>query len=220
MSAEKPTLEEIVKLGAESIRNEMRVQIPCRVLAYDEDKQRVTILPVIRFGRLDAAGDRETYLPEPIANVPVAFFSAGAYSLTFPIVAGQHGMAMFSDRSLDEWLATGNEDITPADPRRFDISDAVYFPGVASFASPVPSDGVDGSAMVLRAPLVLLGSSAASDFVALSSLVEARLAAIKAAIAGAAVAAGDGGALFKTNIITALGVGFPASVAAAKVKAE
>ena len=70
---------------------------------------------------------------------------------------------------------------------------------------------------------VYLGSPAATDYVALASKVEAELNKIKTAISGAAVSPGDGGAAFKTNIISALNgssMGAAGSTAATKVLAE
>jgi hypothetical protein len=64
---------------------------------------------------------------------------------------------------------------------------------------------------------VEIGASA-TQFVALASLVEAQLTALKTAISGAATVANDGGAAFKTNLLTAL-ASWPATTAATKTKA-
>lgn len=71
----------------------------------------------------------------------------------------------------------------------------------------------------LTAPEIRLGSDAATELVALASLVEAQLSALKTAISSAAVVSGDGGAAFKANLIAALSA-WPATTAASKVKAE
>lgn len=72
--------------------------------------------------------------------------------------------------------------------------------------------------LVLDGDDILLGRDA-TKLVALAELVQDELSDIKNAISGAAVTPGDGGAAFKSNIIAALS-GFPASVAATKVKAQ
>ena len=64
---------------------------------------------------------------------------------------------------------------------------------------------------------------AGSEFVALSNLVNQRLADLKSAISGAGVTAGDGGATFKANILAALAAisaTWPDSTAATVVKAK
>lgn len=76
----------------------------------------------------------------------------------------------------------------------------------------------DGRIVVTSAD-VRLGSDSAADYVALASLVSTELGKLKTAITNAAVTAGDGGAVFKTNLLAAL-TNWPASVAAGKVKAE
>lgn len=62
------------------------------------------------------------------------------------------------------------------------------------------------------------GGTAGSDFVALAAKVEAQLNVLKAAIGDATVTAGDGGAAFKSSLVSALST-WPASVAAVNVKA-
>jgi phage gp45-like len=69
---------------------------------------------------------------------------------------------------------------------------------------------------------VYLGSPDATDWIALSSKVEAELTKIKTAISGAAVLANDGGATFKANIIAALtssSMGASGSTASTSTKA-
>jgi hypothetical protein len=56
-----------------------------------------------------------------------------------------------------------------------------------------------------------------NDAVAMAAKVEAQLAALKNAISGAAVTAGDGGLAFKTNLMTALS-SWPASVGSVTIK--
>ena len=72
--------------------------------------------------------------------------------------------------------------------------------------------------LTLDADDIELGDNATEE-VALHNLVEDELTALKNAINGAAVAAGDGGAAFKSNLMSALG-SWPGSTAATKVKAE
>lgn len=63
-----------------------------------------------------------------------------------------------------------------------------------------------------------LGAVSGADFVALAGLVEAQLNALKTAINGAVIVAGDGGLSLKTSLMVAL-AGWPSTTAATKVKA-
>lgn len=75
----------------------------------------------------------------------------------------------------------------------------------------------DGS-VIVAAQTIKLGA-AATQFVALANLVAAQLTALKNAINVAVTVPNDGGASFKSTLLTALSA-WPASVAATKTKAE
>lgn len=77
----------------------------------------------------------------------------------------------------------------------------------------------DPNLRVVAGAEVRVGSVAASDPVALKSLVEQQFATLKTAIENAAVVAQDGGAALKTNILAGL-VGWPGNTGATRVKAE
>lgn len=72
--------------------------------------------------------------------------------------------------------------------------------------------------LTIDADAIELGDGAINE-VALHNLVEDELTDLKTAINGAGVTPGDGGAAFKSNIMSALG-SWPGSTAADKVKAE
>lgn len=109
------------------------------VRAYDRDTQRATVQPVIR-GRI--GGDPTQY--PPITNVPVEFPVGGGHSITWPLAPGDFVQLLHNDRSLDEWESVGGEDVTPADPRRSSITDAVAIPGIRPFNAPRKSVHADG----------------------------------------------------------------------------
>lgn len=214
--SETDTIREIVR--SEIAR--LHTSIPAVVLSYDRTTQRATVQPVVRFSRRDAeTGERVTYQAPPIANCPVAWPSSGSASLTWDLANGDPCVLVFSERSLDEWLTTGEIDNEPADPRRHHLSDAVVFPGARSFADALPAAAYAAGATVLRGADIRLGSSAASDAVALSSLVSGALSTLKTAITATVVVAGDGGASFKATLLAALS-SWPPSLGASKVKAE
>jgi hypothetical protein len=67
---------------------------------------------------------------------------------------------------------------------------------------------------------IKLGSSNATDFVALSSLVNNDFTLLSAAFSTWAPVPLDGGAALKAVLSTLIGTGWPFSVAATKVRAE
>lgn len=195
----------------------INVALPATVVSYDRTTQKAVIRIVPCRRRRGGTGEVEVYRAPDIPGVPVLFPGGGEISITWPLPAGASGLAVFSDRSMDEWLSQGGVESEPQDPRRFDVTDAVFLPGLRSFAEAVPSAGLHETAMVVRAADLRLGSASASGFVALAALVEAELQAIWTAIQ----------AHTHTGVTTGGGVsgvsGYPGaagSVAATKVRAE
>jgi phage baseplate assembly protein V len=134
------------------------------------------------------------------------------YGFTSVPLAGAEAVVIFPNGRRDHGL------VVAVDDRRYRL--AGLAPGdVAVYRAGALHLVLRSTRATLTAAEVRLGSDAASDYVARASLVDARLSALKSAISGAAVVAGDGGAAFKTNLLAALS-SWPASVAASKVKAE
>lgn len=169
---------ESARLAAASVH----VAYPATIVSYDSASQKATVRIAPCFRRKDPAQGNAvvTYRPPDIPGVPVAFPGAGEYSDTWPLVAGNSGLLIVVSRSMDEWLSQGGTTSEPQDPRRHDLTDSVFLPGLRSFAASevVPAAGVHASARVIRAPLLLLGDSTATAFVALATLVLDRLTAI------------------------------------------
>ncbi|PWU06784.1 MAG: hypothetical protein C5B43_01340 [Verrucomicrobia bacterium] len=67
------------------------------------------------------------------------FPRSGGASLTFPVLEGDNCLLLFSERSMDLWLTVGGQ-VTPDDPRKFDISDAIAIVGLYPFSVESPSE--------------------------------------------------------------------------------
>lgn len=214
-STDDPDDGEIMEAAVTTLIASIHTSMPARILSYKHGpKPRATVQPVVRFSSLDPdSGDRITKLSESVANVPVffGFGGGGDFSDTWPLKAGDPVFLLIAERSLDEWLATNSGDNAPQDPRRFDVTDAVALPVFG--AGELPADAFDAVARVIKAPLTKVGSASASDFVALSSLVEGNNTDILAELVAIGVAIGAiGGAYTPTWI--------PGSVGATKLQAE
>jgi hypothetical protein len=192
----------------------VNVALPATVVSFDAETQTVSIQVVPCFRR-KVGGQVSCYQPPQLHAVPVLFPGAGDYSDTWPLAAGDTGIALFCDRSLDEWKSTAAASTEPQDQRRHNITDAVFLPAGRSPADPIPADGIDAAARVIRAPLLKLGSASATDYVALASLVLAELNALRAELLLHTHPTGVGPSG------PAIGIGATSgSVAATKVKAE
>ena len=79
-----------------------------------------------------------------ISNVPVAFQRAEKAHFSLPLSVGDTGLIIFSERSIDLWLERG-VCVDPEDPRKFHLSDAIFFPGVSPKTKALERQGKDDS---------------------------------------------------------------------------
>jgi hypothetical protein len=173
----------------ETLVRDLRVSLPCTVESYDASKGKVSVQPGLRELQEGDDGTLVPLRPSPITNVPVHFPGAGGFRITFPIQKGDTGYVIFSDRSLDRWLAGRGEEIDLDDERCHDITDAIAFePGIRPFGNPwtgAHADhltiGKDGGLQVFfQSTEISLGEANAAYAVALAESVKAELDAIRA----------------------------------------
>lgn len=112
-----------------------RTAFVARVVAYDAEKQRVTVRPVGKDVTL--GGDPVT--PPVLSDVPVLFPRGGNFHCVWPLAVDDDVLIVCADRSIDEWMAGGAVDAVPADPRRYSLTDAVAIPGIGNNNSPLPT---------------------------------------------------------------------------------
>lgn len=209
-----PTLVEAVEQVAKSELGGAHVALPARVQSYDAASQTCSCQPVL----LDAEGER---LPV-LQGVPVCFPQGGGFSITWPLQSGDYVLVVFSERSMERWMARGDFQAA-VDPRRFDLSDGMAIAGLRPSRSPVAAAHATdlvisatetelpaeirinaGGSIIVKSDQVFLGDIIDAEAMARADRVRDLLQTLKDAISGAAVSAGDGGATFKANILTAL----------------
>ena len=167
----------------------LRTMCVGKVVSYDSARQTCTAQVLIKDRVRDGETGEVQYITvPPIPDVPVQWPSAGGMSLTMPLAPGDPVTLFFSDRSLNEWVASSqNNPVEPFDPRQFDLSDAIAVPGAPSPSRALPGAAVSDDAAVLRTVELRVGDSGASTPVALSPAVDtnednirARLSALEA----------------------------------------
>jgi hypothetical protein len=124
MSGSSPSFEKVLAMAIESRLFDVHTALPGVVEAYDPGTETVTVRPALKRKYEDGS---VVELPL-IMNVPVTFPRGGKASITFPIKKGDSGLLIFSERSLDVWKAKGGV-VDPADPRKFNMTDAFFVPG-------------------------------------------------------------------------------------------
>ena len=125
----------LAKVLLEAIKAELfdvHTCLPARIEKYDEAEQRANVAPLLK--KKYKFEDEPVDLPV-IASVPVQWPSAngGAAFIHLPLKVGDFGIIVFSERSLDTWLAGEGDSVSPQDPRHHHLSDAVFIPGVLPF---------------------------------------------------------------------------------------
>jgi hypothetical protein len=124
----EPNFVQAFSIFIKSFLDNIHTAIPAIVTKYDYTKQKAHVKP--QFNRKFSDG---TVLEMPIiTNVPVIFPSSGEASLIFPVKKGDAVLLIIAERSIDDWLLKSQQ-ITPSDPRTFDLSDAIAIPGLMSF---------------------------------------------------------------------------------------
>lgn len=122
MADPKLTFEEVVQTAIDSTMLETHTALPGVVQSFDATTQLADVQVTIR----------RTLAGEPVnlpllASVPVRFLRCGSFTITLPLVQGDHVLLIFSERSIDTWLTSG-EISSPADVRRHSLSDAFAIP--------------------------------------------------------------------------------------------
>lgn len=123
-------------------RLNLHTALPAKVISFDPAKQTVTLAVQIKMQLSDGGG---ADIP-PLVDVPVSFPRGGGFAVTFPLKAGDEGIAIFSERCLDGWWQSGGASL-PLDFRLHDLSDAMFIPGICSVPRAINSFFTDGLSM-------------------------------------------------------------------------
>lgn len=123
-----PTLDELLNQAFDGSIGKINTGIPGEIITYDSSSGTAEVQISIK---RQYDGEEPFDIP-PLINVPVSIpmSSAGKAYLSVPIKKGDTGLIHFCHRSIDRWLQQGGQ-VEPGDTRRFDISDAVFVPGLS-----------------------------------------------------------------------------------------
>ena len=128
----RQNIVDLLTLHWEAQMANVHISIPGKINSYDHNKKQAGIIPLIQ--KKFANGD---VLPYPvIENVPVIFPGTVNSIISVPVKKGDPGLLIFSEKSLERWLSSNIEDVEPGDPRRFNLSDAIFIPGLFTFSNP------------------------------------------------------------------------------------
>ena len=199
---EDKTLAAVLQKAIESQLYDVHVTLPCKIVSYNVITQNASIQPLLK--RKYKTG-RTVNLPQ-IQDVPVQWPSgnSGKSYIHIPLIVGDLGVAIFSERSLDLWLAGVGVAVSPEDTRHHHIADAIFIPGIRPFKVAI----TDASAtnMVVQHDKMRIEMDPAGK-ISIGGVQEELLTIIDSLIStleGALVATDDGPRPFTPSTITAL----------------
>lgn len=187
--AETVDLADVIRGAIESELTELRVALPGRVEKYTASTQRADVRLEMQLPVSDGEGGHVLQKLPVLPNVPVCFpQGGGGFFMSFPLQADDPVLVVFCDLPIGAWLQKAGM----ADPGVADFhgpGGAVCYPGLRPSGEAIADasasqmvlgkDGTPGSQVKLTGTEVHLGGGA--QYVALSNLVDSRLAAIRAA---------------------------------------
>jgi len=121
-------IQELLGAVFDDKANNLYTSMPCIVVAVRDNLsgQMVDIQPTIN----QKTPDGTVAERPPILGVPVAFPVSSTAGMTFPIKAGDTGMAVFSMRDMTAWKSGNGRPATPTNFAKMDKGDAVFYPGI------------------------------------------------------------------------------------------
>lgn len=130
MPVEESSISAALRNFTLDILNEVHTCMPGRIEKYDYTQQRAEVKPLLKRAMKDG-----TQLEYPnITDVPVCFPSGNDASITFPLSKGDSVLLLFSERSLNNWVNTGNDSNTELDKLHC-LTDCIALPGIIPFSS-------------------------------------------------------------------------------------
>jgi len=169
--SQDPSLEDLLREAVRAGIAKVHTSFPATVVTYNPVLNSATVQPALHARVDDVLLDQERPDPAPppqIPNVPVMWPSGGGaaspWSIHGPLAPGDPVTVFVAERSTDEWRTLGAPTNIPFDARRFDLSDAVCYPGGRALGptnpltAPLSPTAVDAIALVLAGTLVKLGA--------------------------------------------------------------
>lgn len=123
----KYDLSGVLDLYSEKAMGQVHTAIPAFVSSYDSGSNLAVIQPSVKMRTMH---NEEVAYPA-IADVPVQFPNSKAFSLEFPLSAGDMGLLIFCEVGIGAWTAgNGTNIVCTDDMTRFSLADAIFIPGV------------------------------------------------------------------------------------------
>ena len=139
----------------------VHTHLPAQVVSYNGTTNTCSCRVCIKAIRPEDP-DNDSVEYAVLDDVPVRQFGSGKLLLSVAPQVDSYGLLHISERSLEVWMQNGGIDV-PNSTRRFDISDAVFEPGLY----PLKTDGDNGLiAVPINTDRIELRTRAGTSYVA------------------------------------------------------
>ena len=122
---------EAFRLALEGNQVGIWTALPCIVVSVNLTAMTCELQPAIKSVFEDQLGAISQITLPVLPDVPICFPSAGGFTLTFPIKAGDDVLGVFSSRCIDAWWQSGGVQ-QAMESRMHDLSDCFAIPGPKS----------------------------------------------------------------------------------------
>ena len=182
-----PTEAEMIEAAITSALIDVHVSLPGKIQSYSSSTQTATVQLQVKRVLPKAGGAFSTEDLPVLENVPVQFLRTNAFMVALPLKAGDYGLVVFSEMSIDQGRSKG-DNTSPGDIGRHTLTGGVFQPGLMPLAEtilPKLAGGTDigddlvigliGGTVMRITPggEILLGSDTASEAVVLGTSFKA-----------------------------------------------
>lgn len=129
-------LSQAFKAMSEQLSSSLRVAVPGIIQSFDPVTVTCVVQPAVNGSVPDETGAESAEGITLLVDLPVIFPRGGGVTLTFPVVAGDECLVIFSDRCIDFWYQSGGTG-DAVDQRQHDTSDAFVIVGPLSQAQKI-----------------------------------------------------------------------------------
>lgn len=123
--------QEALRMAMDGQLSSVWTAIPGIVISVNYDEMTVEVQPTIQGVIQNPDGSYTNVNLPPLPDVPIVFPSAGGFSLTLPIAAGDEVLVIFASRCIDSWWQNSGIG-APIEQRMHDLSDGFAIPGPRS----------------------------------------------------------------------------------------
>jgi phage baseplate assembly protein gpV len=125
----------------QSHQSELWTALPGIIVSFDPEAMTCEVQPAIQAQVTDQEDkSKKNWVNLPLlVDCPIYFPAGGGCTLTFPVVAGDEVLVVFSSRCIDSWWQSGGFENQQAIMRMHDLSDGFIFVGFRSQPNVIPT---------------------------------------------------------------------------------